>query len=119
MFITLEDESGIANLVVWPKIYDKYRRVILGASMMSIKGRIQREGEVVHLIAHHLEDLWAELAGIGDRDAFPLPHGRGDEFHNGSPGYDSRDRPKVPRARDIIDPHLHIDQIKVKARDFR
>ncbi len=62
MFMTLEDESGIANIVVWPKKYDKYRRVILGASMMGVHGRIQREGEVVHLIAYQLTNLSAELA---------------------------------------------------------
>jgi hypothetical protein len=55
----------------------------------SVKGRIQREGEVVHLVANHLTDLSAELATVGQRDAgFPLPHGRGDEFHHGSPGID-------------------------------
>jgi DNA polymerase III alpha subunit len=42
MFITLEDETGIANIVVWPKNYDQYRRVILGATMIGIRGRIQR-----------------------------------------------------------------------------
>jgi error-prone DNA polymerase len=120
LFITLEDETGIANIVVWPKNYDKYRRVILGATMMSIHGKIQREGEVVHLVANQISDLSDELASVGERDgAFPLPHGRGDEFHHGSQGHDSRDRPKLPRARDIIDPYQHIDQIKVKTRDFR
>jgi DNA polymerase III alpha subunit len=43
--------SGIANIVVWPKLLEQSRRVVLGASMMAINGRIQREGEVVHLVA--------------------------------------------------------------------
>jgi error-prone DNA polymerase len=60
----------------------------------------------------------AELAGVGDRDkSFPLPHGRGDEFHRGSPGIDPRSLP--PKPRDIYVPDLHIDSIKVKPRDFR
>lgn len=54
MFITLEDETGIANLVVWPKVFEKHRRIILGAGMVAVKGQIQREGEVVHLVARAL-----------------------------------------------------------------
>jgi error-prone DNA polymerase len=121
MFITIEDETGIANLVIWTSLYERQRRVILGASMMAVHGRIQREGEVVHLVANQLTDMSAELAGVGERDqSFPLPHGRGDEFHHGSPGVDSRGLPpKGLRTRDICIPDLHIDSIKVKTRDFR
>ncbi|HSV21467.1 MAG TPA: OB-fold nucleic acid binding domain-containing protein, partial [Xanthobacteraceae bacterium] len=116
MFITIEDESGIANLVVWPTVFEKQRRVILSAGMMAVYGRIQREGDVVHLVAHRLTDLSEELASVGDRDAaFPLPHGRGDEFHHGSPGLDPRSMPKGPKPRDIYDAYGHIDQIKVMA----
>lgn len=51
MFITIEDETGIANLVVWVKLIEKYRPIVLSASVMAIKRKIQREGEVVHLVA--------------------------------------------------------------------
>jgi len=121
MFITLEDETGIANLVVWPKVFERFRRTILSAGMVSVRGRIQREGEVVHLVAQRLTDLSAELAGIGQRDRpFPLPHGRGDEFHHGSPTRDPRDLPpKGLRTRNIYIPDLDLDSIKVKTRDFR
>src|SRR3546814_13104155 len=84
MFITLEDETGIANLVVWPQVFEKNRRIILSAGMFAVRGRVQREGEVVHLVAQRLTDLSADLASVGDRDAaFPLPHGRGADFHHG------------------------------------
>jgi error-prone DNA polymerase len=120
IFITLEDESGIANLVIWPAIFEKQRRVILSAGMMAAYGRIQRVGDVVHLVAQRLTDLSSELASVGDRDcAFPLPHGRGDELHHGSPGVDPRSKPKGLKPRSILDPYGHIDQIKVKARNFR
>ncbi len=121
MFITLEDETGNANLVVWPQVFEKNRRIILSAGMFAVRGRIQREGEVVHLVAQRLTDLSADLASVGDRDAaFPLPHGRGDEFHHGSPTPDPRGlAPKGLRTRDIYIPDLHIDSIKVKTRDFR
>jgi len=121
MFITLEDETGIANLVVWPKVFERFRRTILSAGMIAVRGRIQREGEVVHLVAQRLTDLSDDLAGVGKRDQpFPLPHGRGDEFHHGSPTQDPRDLPpKGLRTRDIYIRDLHLDTIKVKTRDFR
>lgn len=120
MFITLEDETGIANLVVWVKVFEKYRRVVLSAGMIGVYGRIQREGEVVHLVAHRLSDLSTDLASVGNRDAaFPLPHGRGDEFHHGSPTPDPRGLLKGPKPRNIVDPYGHIDQIKVRTRDFK
>ncbi|WP_158871437.1 error-prone DNA polymerase [Antarcticirhabdus aurantiaca] len=67
MFITIEDETGVANLVVWAKVFEAHRKVVLGAGMMGIRGRVQREGEVVHLVAHSLGDLTAEFASLGRR----------------------------------------------------
>jgi error-prone DNA polymerase len=121
VFITIEDETGIANLVIWPKLYERQRRVILSAGMLAVHGRIQRAGEVVHLVAHRVSDLSNALASVGSRDAtFPLPHGRGDEVHHGSPRLDPRSLPpKGLDARDVPIPDLHIDTIKVKTRDFR
>jgi len=118
MFITIEDETGVANLVIWPSLYEKQRRVILGANMLGVEGFVQREGLVVHIVANKLIDLSDRLASISKQEtAFRLPHGRGDEFHHGSGGYDSRERP--PRVRDIYIPDLHIDTLKVKPRNFR
>jgi error-prone DNA polymerase len=77
LFVTLEDETGIANLVIWPKIFEANRREILAAKMMAARGVIQREGEVVHLIAHKITDLTDKLAEIGARDcAGEHRHGR-------------------------------------------
>jgi error-prone DNA polymerase len=121
MFITIEDETGIANLVIWPKLYEKQRRVILSAGMLGVNGRIQREGDVVHLVAQQLTDLSESLASIGNRElAFLPPHGRGDELHHGGRGLNRRDRTANGlKTRDIDVPDLHLDAIKVKARDFR
>ncbi len=96
-------------------------RTILSAGMLGIRGRIQRAGEVVHLVAHQLTDLSAALAGVGERDdAFPVPHGRGEEVHHGGSGPDPRELPaRGLRARNFYDPYGHIDEIKVKTRDFK
>ncbi len=121
MFITIEDETGVANLVVWPKLFERSRRVVLGASMMAINGRIQREGEVVHLVAQQLFDLSADLSSLAERDGgFRPPTGRGDEFAHGSPGSpDPRERPMPGvRARDMFTPDLHIVTLKIKSRNF-
>ncbi|WP_347919770.1 error-prone DNA polymerase [Paracoccus marcusii] len=117
MFITLEDESGIANLVLWPKVFDRHRRIVLGAGMIGVEGRVQRAGEVVHLVAHRLTDMSAELASVGRQGAFPLPHGRGDEFHRGAPPPDPRSQ--GPKPRQIYVRDLPRDRITVKTRDFR
>jgi error-prone DNA polymerase len=121
MFITIEDETGVANLVIWPSLYEKQRRVILTANMLGVEGKVQREGLVVHIVAEHLTDLSPQLSEICKDGAFPLPHGRGDEFHYGGPGIDPRDKP--PRGarppRDIYVPDLHIDTLKVQSRNFR
>lgn len=89
--------------------------------MLGIDGRIQREGDVVHLIAYKLFDLSPLLASVGGRDApFPLQHGRGDEAARGPIAPDPRGlQPKGMGARDIFIPDLHIDTLRQKTRDFR
>jgi len=79
VFITIEDETGIANLVVWSSLFDRQRRIVLGASMMACRGRVQREGEVIHLVAEELDDLSDLLRSVGYREApGPGTAGRGD-----------------------------------------
>jgi error-prone DNA polymerase len=120
MFVTVEDGTGFANLIVWPELFEKQRRIVLSASMMAVNGRIQREGDVIHLIAWHLTDLTGDLNSVGDRDTpFPLPHGRGDELHSGSPEHDARTvAPRNLQTRDIYIPDRHVDTTKLKGRNF-
>ncbi len=92
MFITIEDETGIANLVVWPQLFEKQRRLILSAGMISVEGRIQREGGVTHVVSYKLHDLSAELRSVGGsgnlgaHNHVSIPRGRGDgATHGGGP----------------------------------
>jgi error-prone DNA polymerase len=120
MFITIEDETGVANLVIWPSLYEEQRRVVLAASMLIVDGRIQREGEVIHIVATQLQDGSDLLATVGEGgEAFPLPHGRGDEVHHGSLPDPRGGPPRNPRARDIFIPDLETAVIQPKTRDFR
>jgi error-prone DNA polymerase len=131
MFITLEDETGVANLVVWPNLFEKHRQVVLGARMMGVRGQVQREGDVIHVVAQRLDDLSDLLntvAGPDDGRLFPV--GRADAVKHGS-GPDHRDpaEKSMGRApRDIFIPDLCLgsgiipgqptEGIKVKPRNF-
>ena len=99
MFITIEDETGHANLVVWSAVFERQRSLILSASMIGVRGRLQREGEVMHVVVQELTDLSGMLRSVGNLGAFPIPAGRGDEARHGG-GADSR-------------------EIRVQTRDFR
>ncbi|WP_224815573.1 OB-fold nucleic acid binding domain-containing protein [Hasllibacter sp. MH4015] len=57
IFITLEDEFGVCNVVVWQKLYQKYRRAVISGRLLRVTGRIQREAGVVHVVAEHVEDI--------------------------------------------------------------
>nr|WP_315049818.1 error-prone DNA polymerase [uncultured Brevundimonas sp.] len=114
MFITIEDETGVANLVIWPSLYEQQRRIVLGASLLVVDGKVQREGDVVHIVATRLNDASDLLASLGQRGPFPLPHGRGDEVYRGS-APDAR----TPKVRDIYIPDLSLEAIRVRTRDFK
>ena len=67
VFITLEDETGIANLVVWPAVMEKFRKEVMGARLLWVEGKIQASPEgVVHLVAERLVDRSHEMARLSD-----------------------------------------------------
>ena len=63
VFMTIEDESAIANTIVWPKVFERSRPVILGARYVAISGRVQHESGVIHVVADQLEDLTPSWRG--------------------------------------------------------
>jgi len=124
MFITIEDETGVANLILWPDRYTKQRRLVLTAGMLACHGRMQREGAVIHVITDRLENLSNLLRSVGERDeAPPVQHGRGDGATHPA-GQDlrkvSRARPGSHTVKDVDAPTPQLDPgIKVPTRDFR
>ena len=72
VFITLEDETSIANLVVWPPVFERFRRAVMTSGMLEAEGKLQREGEVIHLVVDRLVDLTPMLRGLagGEELAF-------------------------------------------------
>ncbi|MBL9047993.1 MAG: hypothetical protein JNK34_11900, partial [Tabrizicola sp.] len=57
IFITLEDETGTANVVVWAKVYERFRRAVIAGRLLRVTGKLQREAGVVHVVAELIEDL--------------------------------------------------------------
>ncbi len=99
LFVTIEDETGIANGILWPDRFDIYRRPVMSASMIAMRGRLQKEGEVIHIICDRIIDHDAMLRSIGRSD-FSVAPGRGDGARNGG-GPDSRDAPLRIRSHDF------------------
>src|SRR5690606_8008779 len=66
IFATLEDETGIANVIVWPKLLERYRSAVFGAKLLCVTGELQREGIVIHVVARRMRDLTDRLAALAD-----------------------------------------------------
>jgi error-prone DNA polymerase len=102
IFATLEDETGVANVVVWPDVFERYRTAVLKASLLAVEGRLQREGLVIHVVAQRLVDLSERLGELsrppGEAAAPPFDNApaRADEATR--PGRDAR---PLVRSRDF------------------
>ncbi len=107
VFITLEDEVGVCNVVVWRKVLEKYRAIVMGARLLLVRGRIERAGEIIHVVAGRLEDKTGWLSLLSD-DLRPLanPLAHADEVVR--PGYDRQPAARHPRQMRVIP----------KSRDF-
>lgn len=112
VFITIEDETGFSNLVVFEKLFSQYRKEIIQAKLLMVEGKLQREGEVVHVIVKRCYDLTKLLQGLSLTDIEELPVltlSRGDEtrvpYLN-----DSKRRPIKESIQTTVFP---------KARDFK
>ncbi len=66
IFATLEDETGVANIIIWPKIFERFRREVLSARFLGVSGVMQREGDVIHVVARRLYDLTPKLSCLSD-----------------------------------------------------
>ena len=67
IFMTLEDETGVANAIVWKKVFEKYRAVVMGARLVKIYGKLQSQSGVIHTVVEHIEDM-TPLLGILQRE---------------------------------------------------
>ena len=108
-FITLEDETGVINLVVWPDLKEKQRKVVMGARLMEVRGRVEYDDAVIHVIAAHLTDATQRLHALSD-DLLDAPLARADEVNRPMP----ERGPAVPN----VTGHPRDHRILPKSRDF-
>ena len=104
-FITLEDETGVANLVIWPKLFKAYRSIIMSARLMVVHGQVQTDGQVIHVVANDLRDRSDRLSGLSDV-RLPETTTRGDHPTHPLPGQVGiRGHPRnvrvIPKSRDF------------------
>jgi error-prone DNA polymerase len=64
IFLTLEDDHAIANIVIWPRIFDRYRPIVMGSRFVRVTGKLQSESDVIHIVADRIDDLSPWLAGL-------------------------------------------------------
>ena len=100
IFVTLEDETGVANVIVWPDAFARFRKAVLSARLLRIDGTLQREGIVTHVIARRIVDMSDHLDALG---AGEIP---------GSPQAPRRLAPANPRR------HPRDNHIRIASRDF-
>jgi error-prone DNA polymerase len=105
VFITIEDETGIANLVIWPDVFEKQRKIVMGARLMAVQGIVQRDpdSDVIHVVARHLEDHTHMLGRLSDDPRLPKnlekPDGHGS--WGAPPRRHPRDVEIIPKSRDF------------------
>jgi error-prone DNA polymerase len=120
LFVTIEDETGVANAILWPDRFEIYRRQVMSSSMIAIRGRLQKEGEIIHVITNRITSLDDLLRSIGRTELKVIP-GRGDGVTNGG-GPDPRDH-GFPKGRVLAAPFFRTDGkqdeiLPIKSHDF-
>ncbi|MBI1386465.1 MAG: DNA polymerase III subunit alpha [Rhizobiales bacterium] len=109
VFMTIEDETGVANAIVWPATLERFRRVVMGARLVHIRGRIQRHESIIHVVAGHLEDRTDWLQRLTEEAAsLSPPVARADEVRRPgpepsgwTPGRHPRQERVIPKSRDF------------------
>ena len=117
VFLTLEDETGVANIIIWPDIFKRFRKVILSSRLIRVTGKLQREGVVTHIIAEDVVDLSDRLDALGDGRTLEPAWARADEVkydtHPDPRLSNNRGRKPAPTSR-----HPRNNHITIKSRNF-
>jgi error-prone DNA polymerase len=115
LFMTIEDETGVAQGILWPDRFEAQRRTVMSAAMIGMKGRVQKEGDVIHVICDRINDYADLLAQVGHR-SFPHRTGRGDgAVHSGAPDRGDRTLDRSPTYHGTG----QEQPLRLQTRDFR
>ncbi|WP_375427757.1 error-prone DNA polymerase [uncultured Sphingomonas sp.] len=115
LFITLEDETGVANVILWPNIFEEHRTTVMGAAMLSVRGRVQRQGIVIHVIGEYVIDQTSMLRQVGDME-MPRLTSPSDGMRGGAP--DRGEKGWEPKVRSDYHFRDRENYIPIKSRDF-
>jgi len=119
VFMTLEDETGIANAVIWPQVLERYRKVVMGARLVLIRGRLQRQQDIIHLIAEHLEDRSPWLLRLAEEaPLMQVPLANANEGLRPEPGSTRDPLPSDNLPSPAARSHPRNLRILPKSRDF-
>ncbi len=80
IFMTIEDETGVANIIVWPKVFERQRAAVIAARLIAVTGTLQNEAGVIHVVAERIEDCSAMLGTLSDRSGTLDGLARADEI---------------------------------------
>jgi error-prone DNA polymerase len=123
LFITIEDETGVANIILWPDRFEAQRTVVMSSAMIGVKGTVQRDGEggVIHVIADYINDYTGLLRAVGDID-LPRMTSPGDGATGGGPP-DRGEKGWKPKATDHYHPPFRTgcdpeEVIPIRSHDF-
>jgi error-prone DNA polymerase len=115
IFLTIEDETGVGNLIVWPKTFERFRPLVIGARFIAVSGVVQNEAGVVHLVAERFEDLSAWLNRLSEAGAGVSALARADEVRR--PQTRDKERPRQTPLFDSL-PEAPA-RVMPKGRNFR
>ena len=118
VFMTIEDETGVANAVVWAGTLEKFRKVVMAARLILITGRVQRHEDIIHIVSSRLEDKsdWLMLLSERAQDEMTIPIANADEVRR--PGADPHRAPGEARLHPRWAGHPRNERIIPKSRDF-
>ncbi len=117
VFMTIEDETGVANTVVWPNALEKFRKVVMAARLIVVSGRIQRHGDIIHVVSSKLEDRSPWLARLSEEGpAMKVPIANADEVLRPDPGSARGSAAEMAHPRWAG--HPRNERIIPKSRDF-
>jgi error-prone DNA polymerase len=85
IFMTLEDETGVANIIVWPKVFERLRAIVLGSRFVAVTGKLQSEQGVIHIVAERMNDLTPMLGLLSEAGPTIGALARADEAHKTEP----------------------------------
>mgnify|MGYP001150802454 CR=1 FL=1 len=120
IFLTLEDEGGIANIIIWARSFDRFRPIVMGGRFIRVTGKLQSEMGVVHIVAEKMEDLTGWLADLSEKAVEIDTLSRADAPTRG--GSDPRERPhgNTPTPHSVNAEELAeaARQVMPKGRNF-